>query len=320
MIEALIERAVGRRLDELGRRLDSISHQVSGSTSDLGRYQAEIRDELAALRADLTHRNAELRGDVQKVRDIVAADYDRISELRAQLLVARAGETYEQAFEVTEPLVSVRIATFNRSALLVERAISSVLRQTYENLEVVVVGDGCTDDTPQRIAGLHDPRISFVNLPHQGLYPGEPRRRWMVAGAPAMNEAARRARGPWIAPLDDDDEFLPDHIERLLQTARSGRFEMVYGNLVVRRPEAQDAYELRRYPPAYGHFGFQGALYMAALRFFEYDLKAWVLDEVADWTMCRRMVEAGVRVGWLDAAVTTLYPTGPRHSPGAEAS
>src|SRR5262249_12569541 len=159
---------------------------------------------------------------------------------------------------------------------------------------------GCSDDTAQRLVELRDPRISFFNLSHQGVYPEQPRPRWMVAGAPAMNEAAQRARGAWIAPLDDDDEFLPDHIEQLLGTARDGRFEMVDENLKLNPPPPAPSYELRRYPPAYGHFGFQGAIYMSVLRFFEYDLKAWVLDEVADWTMCRRMLEAGVRIGWAD--------------------
>jgi hypothetical protein len=51
---------------------------------------------------------------------------------------------------------------------------------------------------------------------------------------------------------------------------------------------------------------------MGALRFFEYDLHSWVINEVADWTMCRRMLESGVRIGWVDQVVTTLYPRGPR--------
>ena len=207
--------------------------------------------------------------------------------------------------------MSIRIATFNRSALLLERAIPSVLRQSYRNLEIVVVGDGCTDDTAERLAALADPRIRFLNLPHQAIYPEEPRRRWMVGGATAMNEAARLARGAWIAPLDDDDEFHPDHVACLIERALSGGFEVVYGNLEV-HPRGAEPYVLRRYPPAYGHFGWQGALYLSALRFFEYDLRSWVLDEVADWTMCRRMLETGVRVGWVDRPVTRLYPTGPR--------
>jgi len=292
-----LRRAFGSRLDRptvdsLSDRLDEVNAEVSALRNDLAKQHAETIDQFAGLRS------------------IVSADYDRVSELRARLLQVRDSDAYRGALAETEPLVSVRIATYNRSALLMERALPSVFDQTYRNLEVVVVGDGCTDDTADCIGRLNDSRVRFVNLPHQGVYPERPELRWMVAGAPAMNLAAQLGRGTWIAPLDDDDEFAPDHIEVLVNTALSGEFEMVYGNL--RAELGEDSYEIRSHPPRYGHFGFQGAIYMAALRFFEYDLHSWVLNEVADWTMCRRMLESGVRLGWVDRVVTTIYPHGPR--------
>ena len=58
----------------------------------------------------------------------------------------------------------MRITTFNNPEMLIDRAIASVFAQTYERIEVVVVGDACTDDTEQRIATLREPRIRFVNL------------------------------------------------------------------------------------------------------------------------------------------------------------
>jgi hypothetical protein len=316
-IKAGIGRTVGGRLDMIEGMMNRLVDAVARAGDENARRAQTLAAELASLREELARRDAELLARIQHVRDIAAAGFDAIPELRAQLLEARRTEPYNAAFSTPEPLVSVRIATFNRSALLLERAIPSVLRQTYRNLEVVVVGDGCTDDTAEKLAAVPDPRVRFVNLPHQGVYPNEPRRRWMVAGAPAMNEAAQIAKGAWIAPLDDDDEFHPDHVACLLEHARSGRFEAVYGNLEV-KPRIGEPYVLRRYPPAFGHFGWQGAIYLAALRFFEYDLRAWVLDEVADWTMCRRMIEAGVRVGWVDRPVTVLYPTGPRVGEAAE--
>jgi glycosyltransferase involved in cell wall biosynthesis len=244
------------------------------------------------------------------LRDIASTAYDRIPELRTRLHEVRTSDAYRRAMTESEPLVSVRIATYDRGALLVERALPSVFNQTYQNLEVVVVGDACTDDTADRLHRLNDARVRFVNMPHQGIYPEQPEQRWMVAGAPAMNLAAQLGRGSWIAPLDDDDEFTPDHIEVLLATALSGEFEMTYGNLHAEL--GPDSRDYREYPPRYGHFGFQGAIYMGALRFFEYDLHSWVINEVADWTMCRRMLESGVRIGWVDQVVTTLYPRGPR--------
>lgn len=317
VVQNWLDRVVRAQVDELLVRLDSLGKEVAVLSAKLDGLRSEMSGDLAALRGDLAQRQSEALEKLAELRGLAAADFDRIPELRAQLLVARSTSAYRNAFEDSAPLVSIRIATYNRSQLLFERALPSALAQTYKNIEVVVVGDGCTDDTFERLGQLRDPRLTFFNLPFQGVYPEQPRRRWMVAGAPAMNEAAQRARGEWIAPLDDDDEFLPDHVERLLETALGGRFEMVYGNLTVNPSPPGQSYDLRRYPPAFGHFGFQGAIYLSALRFFEYDLKAWLLDEVADWTMCRRMLEAGVRIGWVDRPVTFLYPRGPRFEPGS---
>jgi glycosyltransferase involved in cell wall biosynthesis len=156
-----------------------------------------------------------------------------------------------------------------------------------------------------------DPRVRFVNLPHRGSYPEDSDRRWLVAGSPAMNHGAQLAAGRWIAPLDDDDEFSPDHVETLLAAAREGAFEMVYGRMLVVGSEPSDSYELGVYPPAHSQFGFQAALYLSALRFFEYETSSWVLGEPGDWNLCRRMLAAGVRIGYVPKVVTTLYPTGP---------
>jgi len=311
-----LDRAVLARVDAIGSGLRSLTQEFAALSANVARLAYEAKTDLAVQRAEVAQRHAETLARIAELRAIVAADLDGIPRLRSQLLAARASGEYWKAFDNPEPLVSIRIATYNRSRLLLERAIPSALGQTYKNLEVVVIGDGCTDDTFERLDRLRDSRIVFANLPHQGVYSDEPKARWMVAGAPAMNEAAVRARGEWVAPLDDDDEFLPDHVEQLLETARRGSFEMAYGNLKVIPQGSGPHYELRRYPPAFGHFGFQGAIYMSALRFFDYDLKAWVLDEVADWTMCRRMLEAGVRIGWVDRPVTVLYPRGPRLETG----
>jgi len=62
------------------------------------------------------------------------------------------------------PLVSVVIPTKNRSERLVCACVPSLLGQTYKNIEIVIVGDGCTDDTEERIVKLNDNRIIFKKL------------------------------------------------------------------------------------------------------------------------------------------------------------
>ena len=68
-----------------------------------------------------------------------------------RLAYARAREKrlYENRKE--DPLVSVYVPTYNRADLLMERAVGSILAQTYRNFELIVVGDHCTDDTAERL-------------------------------------------------------------------------------------------------------------------------------------------------------------------------
>jgi len=62
------------------------------------------------------------------------------------------------------PRVTVIVATYNWSTVL-PYAIASVLDQTMRDFELLVVGDGCTDDSEQVVAGIRDPRVRWINLP-----------------------------------------------------------------------------------------------------------------------------------------------------------
>ena len=61
-----------------------------------------------------------------------------------------------------EPLVTVCVATYNRPHLLVTRCLQSIRTQTYEKLEIVVVGDGSGPETRQAVEKIDDPRISIL--------------------------------------------------------------------------------------------------------------------------------------------------------------
>ncbi len=110
---------------------------------------------------------------------------------------------------VMETMVSIIIPTYNR-ANVIKRAIDSVLRQTYDSYEVVVVDDGSTDETGSVIAGIQDARIRYIALKeNQGV-------------AHARNIGIREARYDYIAFLDSDDEWLLDKLElqmRLFQNS-----------------------------------------------------------------------------------------------------
>lgn len=104
--------------------------------------------------------------------------------------------------------VSVIIATYNRSNVLVH-TLRSLLRSTDTDWEALVIGDACTDDTAEVVASFDDPRITFTNLPRNiGEQSGPD------------NEGLRRATGRYIAHLDHDDLWFPDHLERAVGALR----------------------------------------------------------------------------------------------------
>lgn len=106
----------------------------------------------------------------------------------------------------TEPIVSVVLATYNRAATL-ERAIRSVLAQTMEQLELIVVDDGSTDDTYTLLHQIEDTRLRVLRNPEPG-----------GAGA-ARNRGAAEARGKFLAFQDSDDEWLTGKLEQQLKLA-----------------------------------------------------------------------------------------------------
>jgi glycosyltransferase involved in cell wall biosynthesis len=108
----------------------------------------------------------------------------------------------------SHPLVSVIIPTYNRAAM-VTRAICSVLAQTYAQLECIVVDDASTDETPDAIRAIADPRL--VYLRH-----AENRN-----ASAARNTGIARARGAFLAFLDNDDEWLPTKIEKQIALLES---------------------------------------------------------------------------------------------------
>ena len=238
----------------------------------------------------------------------LAREWAHTVEERRRLGVARAGREVCWTDDDTDPspLVTVRIATYNRGPLVAERAIASALRQSHQNLEVLVVGDACDQATADAVTGVSDPRVRFVNLPRRGVYPTDRTDLWRVAGVHPMNAALALARGDWIAPCDDDDEMTDTHVQDLLAFARAGRFEMVYSKALVAEPDGSWA-EVGQQPLREGDISHGSVLYSAGLRFFAHSDTCWKLAEPADWNMWKRMRRAGVRIGFHDQVTYRHY-------------
>jgi len=103
---------------------------------------------------------------------------------------------------MSDPLVTVIIPTYNRADTLVY-AVDSVLWQTYQHFELLVVGDCCTDHTDEVMQKyLEDPRVQWINLPENSGYQSVPN-----------NEGLKRAKGEYVCYLNHDDIWLPNHLQ-----------------------------------------------------------------------------------------------------------
>lgn len=114
--------------------------------------------------------------------------------------------------------VDVVIPTWNRAERVVE-AVRSVLEQTVAPRRVVVVDDGSTDDTAERLESIGDPRLRVLSTEHAGV-------------SAARNRGIRETRGQgaaeWIAFLDSDDLWRPEKLERQLAAAEESARPLVH--------------------------------------------------------------------------------------------
>lgn len=118
-------------------------------------------------------------------------------------------------------LITTIIPTYNRSQTLMQRSVPSVARQTLEDWECIIVGDGADHDTEYYCQQLvrDDARFRFWNLPHTE-YPQDRLRKWAVQGTTPFNFGLDQATGDWISYLADDDEYLPSHHVTLIAHTR----------------------------------------------------------------------------------------------------
>lgn len=106
--------------------------------------------------------------------------------------------------EPRDPTVSVILPTYNR-AHLVGRAIRSVLNQTYQYFEIIVVDDGSTDKTEEIVKSFNDSRIRYIRHDEN------------KGAAAARNTGIKAGGGEFIAFQDSDDEWLPEKLEKQMK-------------------------------------------------------------------------------------------------------
>jgi glycosyltransferase involved in cell wall biosynthesis len=211
------------------------------------------------------HKNAKLYKSVQYLR------------LRQLLILAAGSLKYVMTPRPTvrivrnrpagEPLVSVIIATYNWSSVL-RFAIHSVLWQTEQNFEILVVGDGCTDDSEAVVQSFGDARIRWHNLPvnagHQTA---------------ANNAGLAMARGRYIAYLGHDDVWHPQHLRTLMTAIEGAAHEVHFASSLVEMigPKGSNYREIGGIYPEAGYAGAQGLPVSGLLH------RRDVVEKIGEW-------------------------------------
>lgn len=191
-----------------------------------------------------------------------------------------------------EPLVSVTVTTYNRARLLMERCIPSILGQTYHKLELIIVGDGCTDETEEVVSRIEDQRVRFFNLPERGSYPIDDLRRWMVAGTFAGNKACSMVQGDYLTHLDDDDEYTPDRLAKLVDFAVTNQCDFVWHPFWREMNDGRWVLNEAR-SVTLGQITNSSVLYRSWFKKIESNINAHRLMEPGDWNRYRRIKYIG---------------------------
>jgi glycosyltransferase involved in cell wall biosynthesis len=126
-----------------------------------------------------------------------------------------------------ECTVSVIMGTYNRTHEIKE-SIQSVLGQTFQDFELIVINDGGRDEVESIVRSFHSSKIRYFKLEENRGH------------AAALNEGARNSRGRYIAYLDDDDAYYPDHLERLLNALISSQRKFAYSNTMFVQGTMED--------------------------------------------------------------------------------
>ena len=126
--------------------------------------------------------------------------------------------------KIKNPLISILLPTFNRSKILRERAVKSVLSQSYKNYELIIIDDGSTDDTRKVIKKIKDKRIKYIKIKrNNNRYPNTIENHWFVGPVKALNKGLDLVTGDWIARIDDDDIWTRSHLKDLLHHLKKKR-------------------------------------------------------------------------------------------------
>lgn len=155
---------------------------------------------------------------------------------------------------ISSPWVSVVIATYNRASIL-GKAIESVLCQTYDSYEIIIVDDGSTDDTLSVVSKYESSRIKYVYQENNGR-------------SSARNRALSLIQGEYVAFLDSDDMYFPQKLELQVE-------------LLENNPAFGMSYTSARVSDEYGNEIFKDGVADGGGAYYRAINSGWLHDKIA---------------------------------------
>lgn len=142
---------------------------------------------------------------------VVQNDYEQKQQIAKNILNGDDGIEREKG------LVSIIMPSYN-TASYIKETIQSVLNQTYQNWELIIVDDCSADNTDEVLGTIKDPRIRYFKNDKNS------------DAAVSRNKALREARGQWIAFLDSDDLWMPEKLEKQIHFMEKNDYSFSYTN------------------------------------------------------------------------------------------
>jgi len=203
-----------------------------------------------------------------------------------------------------KPEISVIVTTFNRSNGLLQRAIDSVLAQTFKNFELIIIDDH-SDQPPAFTLPDGENRVIAVRMPWNTGYQVRPK-----------NVGIMCSSGKYIAYLDDDNVYMPDHLETLYNAIIEKQADVVYGDRVYKstipnekRFMGQMSYEYDLNRINQGNYVDTSDI-MHTIQSIN-DIGYWDIfwERKADWLLMTRFGKAGKKIVHVPKIITEYWWT-----------
>lgn len=175
------------------------------------------------------------------------------------------------------PIVSVVIPLYNKSSSIMAAVKSALAQDVGDGCDVIVVDDGSTDDSGERVRAFRHPRLTFLHQENMGV-------------SAARNRGLMASEAKWIAFLDADDLWEPGHLASLLQSVRCRTVTAAFSNIVI---EGADSNRLLLMPHIPAH---------EILDYFRFALAHGGYPNMTSATMVRR--EAAIAAGQFTVGVS----------------